>query len=147
MRQAGSSVSVCALTREIAQSLQALLSGVQVTSLRDGRHAVGVVVRASESERAELGDIGDLVLNVRDGRAVPVSQVARIEYVFEEPILWRRNRETVLTVRSDIVPGVQAPDVTAALPCRELTALSRLSVPTPQAFGKAETFLVFIFLT
>jgi multidrug efflux pump subunit AcrB len=102
-------------TREIAQALQALLSGVQVTSLRDGRHAVGVVVRASERERAELGDIGDLVLNVRDGRAVPVSQVARIDYVSEEPILWRRNRETVLTVRSDIVPGVQAPDVTAAL--------------------------------
>jgi len=102
-------------TQEIGQSLQALLSGVEVTRLREGRHAVGVVVRAREAERAALGDIGDLVINVRGGRAIPVSQVARIEYVSEEPILWRRNRETVLTVRADVVTGVQAPDVTADL--------------------------------
>jgi multidrug efflux pump subunit AcrB len=35
----------------------------------------------------------------------------------EEPILWRRNREPVLTVRADVVEGQQGPDVTmAALP-------------------------------
>ena len=45
----------------------------------------------------------------------PISQVARVHYEFEEPILWRRNRDVVLTVRSDIAPGVQAPDVTAAI--------------------------------
>jgi multidrug efflux pump subunit AcrB len=42
---------------------------------------------------------------------VPLSQVARLSYGFEDPILWRRNRDRVLTVRADIVDGVQAPDV------------------------------------
>ncbi|GGE85252.1 efflux RND transporter permease subunit [Stappia taiwanensis] len=102
-------------SEEIGLALQALLSGAEATSLRDGRHSVGVVVRADAAERAALGDIGDLVIAVRNGQAIPVSQVARISYQAEEPILWRRNRETVLTVRSDIMPGVQAPDVTAAL--------------------------------
>lgn len=102
-------------TSEIGQSLQTLLSGYEVTSLREGRHSVGVVVRADETERAALGDIGDMVLQVRDGRAIPVSQVARIVYTAEDPILWRRNRETVLTVRADVAPGLQAPDVTASL--------------------------------
>lgn len=102
-------------TSEIGRSLQTLLAGYEVTSLREGRHAVGVVVRAAESERAAIGDISDLVLQVRDGRAIPVSQVARVEYTSEDPILWRRNRETVLTVRADVAPGLQAPDVTAAL--------------------------------
>lgn len=73
------------------------------------------MVRAAEAERAALGNLGDLVLHVRDGRAIPVSQVARIEYLAEEPILWRRNRETVLTVRADVPTGVQPPDVTARL--------------------------------
>jgi multidrug efflux pump subunit AcrB len=40
-----------------------------------------------------------------------VSQIARIRYGFEEPILWRRNRDLVLTARGDIVDHVQAPDV------------------------------------
>ncbi|WP_417768540.1 efflux RND transporter permease subunit [Stappia sp.] len=102
-------------TTEIGRSLQTLLAGYEVTSLREGRHAVGVVVRAAESERAAIGDISDLVLQVRDGRAIPVSQIARVEYTSEDPILWRRNRETVLTARADVAPGLQAPDVTAAL--------------------------------
>src|SRR5882672_5511855 len=34
------------------------------------------------------------------------------EYAQEGPILWRRNRDMAITVRSDVVDGVQAPDVT-----------------------------------
>ena len=42
---------------------------------------------------------------------MPLSQIARLNYEYEEPILWRRNRDIVLTARGDIVDGVQAPDV------------------------------------
>ena len=42
---------------------------------------------------------------------MPLSQIARLNYEFEEPVLWRRNRDMVLTVRADIVDGEQAPDV------------------------------------
>jgi multidrug efflux pump len=45
------------------------------------------------------------------GRSVPLSQVATVRETMEEPILWRRSREPTLTVRADIVDGVQAPDV------------------------------------
>jgi multidrug efflux pump subunit AcrB len=41
--------------------------------------------------------------------------VARVEYGHEEPILWRRNRDMSITVRADVVDGVQAPDVTNAI--------------------------------
>ena len=46
---------------------------------------------------------------------VPVSQIAKVEYAHEEPILWRRNRDMAITVRGDVVNGVQAPDVTNAI--------------------------------
>jgi multidrug efflux pump len=76
---------------------------------------VPVVARAIPEERLGLGSFEDLTIPARSGAAVPISQIARVHYEFEEPILWRRNRDVVLTVRSDIAPTVQAPDVTAQI--------------------------------
>ncbi len=59
------------------------------------------------NERVDLGRIGDLTIVARGGVPVPLAQVARIEFDQEDPILWRRNRELAITVRSDIVDGIQ----------------------------------------
>ena len=64
------------------------------------------------SERLDLGKVGDLTITSRNGIAVPLQQIAKIEYAHEEPIMWRRNRDMAITVRTDVVDGVQAPDVT-----------------------------------
>ena len=101
--------------QDVAQTLQTLISGVTVTTLRDGTEKVGIVARAVASERLDLGHLGDLTIVSRGGVPVPVSQVARLDYVHEEPILWRRNRDMAITVRSDVVDGVQPPDVTNAI--------------------------------
>jgi multidrug efflux pump len=101
--------------QDIAQTLGTLLSGYTVTEYKEGIELVPVVARAIPEERLGLGSFEDLTIPTRSGAAVPISQVARVHYEFEEPILWRRNRDVVLTVRSDIAPGVQAPDVTAAI--------------------------------
>ena len=70
-----------------------------------------MVARATPAERLDLDRLPSLTISTRNGVAVPLSQIARIKYQYEEPILWRRNRDLVLTVRGDIVDGVQAPDV------------------------------------
>jgi multidrug efflux pump len=101
--------------QDIAQTLGTLLSGYTVTEYKEGIELVPVVARAIPEERLGLGSFEDLTIPTRSGAAVPISQVARVHYEFEEPILWRRNRDVVLTVRSDIAPGVQAPDVTAEI--------------------------------
>ena len=89
-----------------------LISGAPVTTIRDGIEKVGVVARAVPSERLDLGRVGDLTVTSRNGVAVPLQQIAKIEYAHEEPIMWRRNRDMAITVRADVVDGVQAPDVT-----------------------------------
>jgi multidrug efflux pump subunit AcrB len=104
------------LTRQtIAQSLQTLLSGYTVTQLRDGTESIGIVARAVSADRLELDRLPSLTIVARSGVAVPLSQVAHLSYGFENPILWRRNRDRVLTARADIVDGVQAPDVSNEL--------------------------------
>jgi multidrug efflux pump subunit AcrB len=98
--------------QDVSQALSMLISGVPVTTVRDGIEKVDVVARAVPSERLDLGHVGDLTVTSRNGVAVPLTQIARIEYAHEEPILWRRNRDMAITVVADVVDGVQAPDVT-----------------------------------
>ena len=97
--------------QDIAQTLQTLVSGFTVTHYREGIERIDVVARAVPSERLDLDRLPSLTIATRNGVAVPLSQVARLHYEFEEPILWRRNRDLVLTARADVVDGVQPPDV------------------------------------
>jgi multidrug efflux pump len=97
--------------QDVAQTLQTLLSGLTVTQYREGIERIDVVARAVPAERLDLDRLPTLTVATRNGIAVPLSQVARIHYEYEEPILWRRNRDIVLTARGDIVDKVQAPDV------------------------------------
>ncbi|RTL72767.1 MAG: efflux RND transporter permease subunit [Hyphomicrobiales bacterium] len=101
--------------QDLAQTLQTLVSGFTVTEYREGVELIEVVARATRAERLNLDQIEDIAIPTRSGQSVPLSQIAKISYGFEEPILWRRNRDMVLTVRSDTIKGVQAPDVTNAI--------------------------------
>jgi multidrug efflux pump subunit AcrB len=101
--------------QDLSLTLQTLLSGVPVTTVRDGTEPVEVVARAAPEERLDLGRVGDLTVLTRNGVPVPLAQVAKVEYGHEEPILWRRNRDMAITVRADVVDGVQPPDVTARI--------------------------------
>lgn len=100
---------------DISATLQTLLSGYTVTEVRDGIEQVAVVARAVPDERLDLDRLRDLTITSRDGVAVPLAQVARADYGFEEPILWRQNRDMVITVRADVARGVQPPDVSNAI--------------------------------
>ena len=98
--------------QDVSNRLRLAISGVTIATLRDGIDQVEVVARATPQERGDLSRIGDMVVYSRDGKAVTVSQVAKIVYDHEEPIFWRRNRDMSITVRSGVKDGVQAPDAT-----------------------------------
>ena len=97
---------------DIQGLVQTTLDGAPVTQIRRGEELVDVVVRATPEERRGIGQLGDLQVAARSGVTVPLSQIARIEPAFEEPVLWRRNRDMALTVRSDLADGVQGPYAT-----------------------------------
>jgi multidrug efflux pump len=101
--------------QDVSQTLQTLLSGYTVTQFREGIESIDVVARAVPAERLALDRLPGLTIATTNGIAVPLSQVARLHYEYEEPILWRRNRDIVLTARADIVDNVQAPDVTSEI--------------------------------
>jgi len=101
--------------QDVAQTMQTMLSGYTVTQYREGIETIDVVARAVPSERLVLDRLSELTISTQNGVAVPLSQIARLRYEYEEPILWRRNRDLVLTARADVVDGVQPPDVSAEI--------------------------------
>ena len=85
-----------------------------MTSLRADDERIDVVARAVANERAAPDRVEDLTVNAPGG-AIPVGQIARVVSTSEAPILWRRDREYVVTALSDVVDGAQPPDVSNAL--------------------------------
>ena len=94
---------------DVAAMTQLVLSGAPVTQIRRGEDLIDVNLRAAPEERLALERLGDLSLFTRSGAVVPLSQIATLTPTFEEPVLWRRNRDMALTVRADVQDGVQGP--------------------------------------
>jgi multidrug efflux pump subunit AcrB len=99
----------------LGNTLQTLLTGVVVTQYREGTETIDVVARAVPSERLSLEGLEAINMRTATGGIVPLSQLAKLHFELEEPILWRRNKELLMTVRAGVVDGVQGPDVAARI--------------------------------
>jgi multidrug efflux pump subunit AcrB len=108
--------------QEIELGLQTLLSGSTVSFYREGTETLPVVARAVDEERLDLDKFQDITLFTLGGKSVPLQQIGHLEYAQETPIVWQRNQEQILSVRCDIIDGVQAPDVSKQID-RELAAM------------------------
>lgn len=100
---------------QLAQVLNAAVTGTTVTQLRDDIYLVNVVVRALAAERLSLDTLRSLQVPVPGGRTVALGTFATFEYDQEFPLVWRRDRVPTLTVRADVVPGVLPEGVVAEL--------------------------------
>jgi multidrug efflux pump subunit AcrB len=137
---------------EAAQQIQLLLSGVPVTQVRENIRNVPVVARSAGEIRLDPARLADFSLVTRDGRAIPLDQIGHTEVRFEEPILKRRDRTPVVTVRSDINEATQPPEVSQQV----MTSLQPLIASMPAGYTiemggnieeslKANTALVKVF--
>jgi multidrug efflux pump len=102
-------------SQDLAGYLNNSVSGLTVTYVRDGDKQVEVLLRGAAAERARLSYLKDLSVPSRNGKAVPITQVADVKYELEEGIVWRRNRLPTITVRADVAENAQGPDVTNRL--------------------------------
>ena len=91
---------------QVAAMLEATLTGVTVTQLRDAIYLIDVVVRATEAERLSIDTLRAMPVPLPDGRTVPLAQIAILAEEQEYPLVWRRDRVPTLTVLSDVIPGV-----------------------------------------
>ncbi len=95
--------------KDLADTIQVMLGGLSPTTIPKGEEQVEVVVRADRRERQSLESLGQVVLFTRTGGAVPLSQIATITPGYEDPVLWRYDRNNYVGVSADVADGVQAP--------------------------------------
>jgi multidrug efflux pump subunit AcrB len=99
----------------LGNTLQTLLSGVTVTQYRERTESIDVVARAVAAERLSVEGLQAINLRTANGGVVSLDQLATLHFELEEPILWRRNKDLLMTVRAGVVDGVQGPDVAARI--------------------------------
>ena len=103
-------------SQELATFVNSSLNGTQATFYRERDKLIEVLIRGPDNERARLSLLESLSVPTRSGRSVPLTQIAKVRYEFEEGVIWRRDRLPTITVRSDIaVDGVQAATIVAQL--------------------------------
>ena len=116
-------------TADVSHFLTSSLSGLRVSTYREGNELVEILLRGPDDERARLDLLGSLAVPTPNG-SVPLSQIANIEYAFEDGVIWHRNRLPTVTVRADIRDGVTAPSVTAAI----LPTLEKIRASLPEGY-------------
>jgi multidrug efflux pump len=100
-------------SQSLAQAAAVLTTGAPVGKFRDGDELIDIVLRNQPDERASLAAVAQMNVFNNVGRAIPISQIARPEFVFEPGVIWRENRNYAVTVNADVVDGIQGPTVTA----------------------------------
>jgi multidrug efflux pump len=106
-------------SQDVALTLQGWLVGATVTQYRENDQLIDVVWRAGDADKRidlrTLDRLPDLDIISSSGRHIPLAQVARLVPIFEEGLIWRRDRLPTITVRADLVGDIQAPVVSAQI--------------------------------
>ena len=100
---------------QVSSALNAVVTGLPVTQLRDDIYLINVVARAAGEDRGSIEALRSLQINLPGGQPIALGQIATFEDAQEYPIVWRRDRVPTLTVRADVAPGVLPETVVARL--------------------------------
>ena len=98
-------------SQTVRRTIATLLSGTTVGQFRESNRLIDIVVRQPLDERSNMSVLANTNVPTPPGRAVPLSQLARIEFVWEPGVVQRYGREWAIMVQSDVVDGVQGPTV------------------------------------
>ncbi len=94
-------------SEDIANALNGVLDGTQITQVRDDIYLIDVRGRAKAKERQSIETLRDLQLSGSGGRSIPLAALATLRYQIEQPEIWRRSRLPTLTLKASVIDQVQ----------------------------------------
>lgn len=124
---------------QIAQALQAAVSGVDATYLRDGaaKYPVPVRLRLAAGDQARMEAVLALRIRSADGRLLPLSEVVRVERSAWEPAIHHKDLLPVVYVMADEAGALDSPLYGMFSVVSKLNAASDLPWPIEQRFFSA----------
>jgi multidrug efflux pump subunit AcrB len=100
-------------SQAVRRVINTTLTGTPVGQFRETNRLIDIVVRQPIEERSTITRLSEALVPTGGGGAVPIGQVARVQFVWEPGVVWREGREWAIMVQSDVVEGIQGPTVTA----------------------------------
>lgn len=100
---------------DLANFLNASITGSAIEQYREKRELIEIRLRGDKAERVEVASLASLAVPTANGTTVPLAQIAKIEYKFEDGLIWHRNRLPTITVRADIRTNLQPSTVVGEL--------------------------------
>jgi multidrug efflux pump len=100
--------------QSLATTLQAVLNGVAITQMREADQLIDVTWRGDADAR-RIDELPNVLVPTATGHAVPLTQLARLEPIVEEGIIWRWDRQPSILVQADVTDNVQGPSVSAKM--------------------------------
>ena len=99
-------------SEDVAYSLQAGLTGIDLTQYREGDELIPVTLRTVAADRQDFSKLDGLtVYSQATGSNVPLKQVANVTLAFEPGIIERRDRDRTLSLNVQLHPDVTAAEV------------------------------------
>ena len=109
-------IKALGLSSDLVGRLVALqLSGVSVTQFRENDLLIDVVLRTPRNEHRDVDALKSLPVGRFNGQSVTLGQIARLEPVFEDGVIWRRDRLPTIAVRGDPVGKTQPATIIDAI--------------------------------
>ncbi|XYS42387.1 efflux RND transporter permease subunit [Acinetobacter baumannii] len=100
---------------DLANFLNASITGSAIEQYREKRELIEIRLRGDKAERVEVASLASLAVPTANGTTVPLAQIAKIEYKFEDGLIWHHNRLPTITVRADIRTNLQPATVVGEL--------------------------------
>lgn len=100
---------------DLANFINASITGSAIEQYREKRELIEIRLRGDQSERVEVASLASLAVPTTNGTTVPLAQIAKIEYKFEDGLIWHRNRLPTITVRADVRSQLQPATVVGEL--------------------------------
>ncbi|WP_334190086.1 efflux RND transporter permease subunit [Noviherbaspirillum sp.] len=102
-------------SQTVMRAANTILTGTTIGQFRDSNKLIDIAIRQPVEERSTITALNAANIQTSTGRSVPLSQVARAQFVWEPGVVWREGREWAITVQSDVVDGIQGPTVSSQI--------------------------------
>lgn len=102
-------------SQDLANFLNSSITGAVINQYREKRELIDIRIRGDQQERMSVEALSSLAVPTSNGGIVPLAQIAKIDYKFEDGLIWHRNRLPTITVRADISTKLQPASVVGEL--------------------------------
>jgi multidrug efflux pump subunit AcrB len=91
--------------QQVGEAVRIAMDGAVVSDYLDGDHSIDIRMRLARSDFADIPSLGSMIIDVRDGRPIYLSDVARVSMDVSPSEIMRENQMRIVEVTASLAEG------------------------------------------